>query len=177
MPAKTKEGEDAVADIPEPIDPGSTGTQIIGTTDIVVIRQESPLHGLPITDAVAGLTASMSNRMGGVAAGLLTGSFAQLSLDLQEKKQELRSTSQKLEHTRDELNNYKTKTAVLEERVNANSRNKHLRNLSIFVGTLLITFGFELYRNNIERAPYIVGGLGFILLLFGWLSNGRRAEK
>ncbi|NKE70628.1 hypothetical protein [Candidatus Manganitrophus noduliformans] len=165
-------------EIPEPTETGSAGTQQPGIETAVSAAQESPLDGLPIARAVEGLAATRSRSMGGeVAANLIAGSFSQLSYDLQETKQELRSTRQELERTREELSDYKTKAAVLEERVSTSFKGRHLRNLSITVGTFIIYLGIELYRNNIDKYPYILGGLGALLVLLGWFSKEGGPDK
>lgn len=167
-----------MTDIPKPDETGSTGTQQTGTAGVVSVEQESPLQGLPITQIVEGLAATRSRSMGGeVAANLIAGSFTQLSHNFQETKQELQSTRRALEHAREELSDYKTKTAVLQERVSNIFRDRHLKNLSITAGTILIGLGIEFYRNNLEKTSYIVTGLGTLLIFLGWFSRDGGAEK
>lgn len=167
-----------MSEIPKPDETGSDGTQEAGTGAVVSVAQESPLEGLPITRRVEGLAATHSRSMGGeVAANLIAGSFTQLSHDLQETKQELRSTRQELERTREELSNYKTKAAVLKERVSTTFKGRHLRNLSITVGTILISLGIDFYRNNFDKYAYILGVLGTLLIFLGWSSMEGGAEE
>lgn len=167
-----------MTDIPKPVETGSTGTQQIGTTRDVLAEQVSPLQGLPIARIVEGLAATRYRSMGGeVAANLIAGSFTQLSHNFQETKQELQTTRRELESAREELSDYKTKAAVLQERVSNIFRDRHLKNLSITVGTVLIGLGIEFYRNNLEKASYIVGGLGILLIFLGWFSRDGGGEK
>lgn len=116
--------------------------------------------------------------MGGeVAAGLLAGSFSQLSYDLEATKAELKETREELRRKTDELSDVKTRAAVLQERVTAHGRDRHLRNLSIAVGTIMIGVGIELFRNNFDKLGYTVGGLGVLLVSLGWFSKDEGAEK
>lgn len=167
-----------MTEIPKPTDTGSAGTQLAGSGELVTVVKESPLTGLPISQRVEGLAATHSRSMGGeVAASLIAGSFTQLSHDLQATKQELSDTRQELKQTHGELSNAKTRVAVLEERVITTEREKHLKNFSITVGTVLIGIGIELYRNNLDRLGFIVGGLGLLLVFLGWFSRTGGAEK
>ena len=123
---------------PEPDDTGSSGTQ---ETSVVKaeIEKEVLLHGLPITRTVEGLAATKSRGMGGeVVAGLLAGSFTQLSQDLQQTKSELSTTQGKLDETKEVLSNFKVKSAVLSERVKSLTSGRHLKKLSITAGTALV---------------------------------------
>jgi len=167
-----------VIEIPKPNETGSAGTQQTGTASVAPVEKESPLQGLPITEVVEGLAATRSRSMGGeVAANLIAGSFTQLSHNYQETRQELRNTRLELERAQKELSGSKTKTAVLQERVNNVFRERHLKNLSITAGTVLIGLGIEFYRNNLEKASYVVAGLGLLLIFLGWFSRGGGTEK
>jgi len=165
------------AEIPVPEETGSSGTQLTGAGEIISIAKESPLEGLPIVQAVEGLVAARSRCFGGeVGTSLLSGSFAQLSYDLQTTRRELNNTREELKRTNGEMSDYKIRVAVLQERVIAYFRERLLKNLSITIGTTLVVIGMGLYRNNLKY-DYIVGGLGALLLIFGWFSKPGEAEK
>ena len=116
--------------------------------------------------------------MGGeVAANLIAGSFTQLSHNLQETRQDLQSTREKLEKTQEELSEYKTKTAVLQAKVGAYSKGRHLKNICIAAGTALIGIAIDFYRNNFDKFAYIVGLLGALLIFLGWFSKEEGGEK
>lgn len=167
-----------MTEIPKPKETGSAGTQQTGPTGVVPIEQQSPLQGLPITEVVEGLAATRSRSMGGeVAANLIAGSFTQLSHNYQETRQELRNTRLELARVQDDLSDYKTKTAVLQERVNNEFRERHLKNVSITAGTVLVGIGIEFYRNNLEKASYVVAGLGLLLIFLGWFSRDGGTKK
>ncbi len=165
-------------EIPKPTDTGSAGTQLVGTGEIATGAKESPFLGLPIIQRLEGLATTHSRSMGGeVAANLLAGSFSQISHDLQTTRQELRETRIELKQTLEELSKTKTRAAVLEERVNAAERDKHLKYFSITAGTVLIGIGIELYRNNFDKSGYIAGGFGLLLVIFSWFSRMGGSEK
>lgn len=164
-------------DIPQPDETGSAGTQTTGSQQEFLPASSSPVEGLPIAETVAGLAATKSRSMGGeLAARLIDGSFRQVSYDLRETQRELRETRQRLSGVQEELSKCKTKAAVLTERIRAHARGRHLKNLSVMVGTVLVGIGVEVYRNNFTKSSLLIGVLGVLLMLFGWLSTGGEAE-
>lgn len=166
-----------MTDIPQPQDTGSSGTQQAGSSDLMPLDREGPLHGLFITQTIEGLAATRSRSMGGeVAANLLAGSFSQLSHDLHATKAELKATRDDLREKTDALSEMKTKAAVLQERVSAHDRERHLRNLSIAVGSALIGIGIELYKNNFDKFGFTAGGIGVLLVFLGWFSFSKNEE-
>lgn len=164
-----------MTDIPTPEESGSDGTQKPATQELAT--PESPFGGLPITRVMEGLAASKSRSMGGeVAAGLIAGSFTQISHELQETKQDLRDTRSALDKAREDLSICKSRAAVLEERVESNLRGRHLRNLGIAVGTTMVGVGIELLKNDFNKYAYITFGLGVLLVLLGWFSIDNRGK-
>ena len=167
-----------MTDVPQPQDTGSSGTQQAASPELSIVERGSPLHGLLITQTVEGLAATRSRSMGGeVAASLLAGSFSQLSFDLQATRNELKEVREDLSRKAEEFSDIKTKAAVLQERVTAHERDRHLRNLSIAVGTILIGVGIELFKNNFDKFGLIAGGMGVLLVFLGWFSKKEGAEK
>jgi hypothetical protein len=159
-------------EIPKPEDTGSAGTQRATTEEVILDDKRSPLSGLPIAHTVEGLAATRSRSLGGeVAAGLIAGSFAQMSYDFQTIKQELYNTREEQKSILKELSEVKTENAVLKERLRVQPKGRLLRKLIITIGTVLIPIGIELYRNNFDKLGYIVGAFGVLLLLFGWFSK------
>lgn len=166
-----------MSDIPKPTDTGSAGTQQPGTITALVAEPSRPLEGLPIAQRLEGLAAARPRSMGGeIAASLVAGSFTQLSNDLNETRRDLQGTQQELRSSQDALAECQVKAAVLDEKVKANSRERHLRNLSIAIGTALIGFAIELTRHNLDAVGYVLGGVGVLLLLFGWFSVPKEAK-
>ena len=161
----------------EPKDTGSSGTQ---ETSVLKAYPEKDalLHGLPITRTVTGLAATRSRAMGGeVVANLMAGSMEHLSQDLQQTRSELRSTRKELEESNKELTNCKVESAVLKERVKSINSRRHLNNISTIAGMTLVAISIEFYRNTYDKISYIVGGLGVLLILFGWFSYKEGAEE
>lgn len=165
-------------DIPEPKNSGSSGTQqpsIVETVDDSLI---SPFEGLPIQRAVEGVASSRTRSMGGeAAAGLLVGSFNQLAYDLQQTKEDLSRLRNEFTKSQSSLLDCKVQNATLGERLRSVSRTKHLRNLSITAGTVLIGVGIEFYRSNLDRFAFIVGLIGALLLFLGWFSLPGESKK
>jgi len=167
-----------VSDIPKPTDTGSAGIQQPGTVTALVAEPSHPLEGLPISQRLEGLAAARPRSMGGeIAATLVAGSFTQLSNELIETRRDLQDTRRELQSSHNTLAECREKSAVLTEKVNANSRDRHLRNLCIAVGTALIGFGIELARNKLEAVGYLLGGVGCLLLIFSWFFVPKEAEK
>lgn len=155
-----------MAEIPQPDDSGSSGTQKPTSAEVLSIDKVSPLDGLPIAAAVEGLATTRSKSLGGeVAASLLAGSFTQLSYDLQRTRKQLDEAYNRLDEAERELSDAKTRVAVLEERVQSLSRERHRKNVSIASGMLLVSIGIELSRNNLASYGIILIILGVLLVL------------
>lgn len=166
-----------MTDIPNPVETGSDGTQKTGIENITIPETVSPLHGLPMIKTLEGLTANKSRGLGGeIVANLLTGSFSQLSHDLQETKKDLQSTRKELSYVQQELSSCKERAAMLQERVNNFTQDRHLRNICISAGTILIGLGIE-FLSKIGDSSYIIMVLGAALILFGWFFRNGDAAK
>ncbi|MCK9376384.1 MAG: hypothetical protein M0P73_09550 [Syntrophobacterales bacterium] len=166
------------AEIPEPKETGSAGTQTTAASEIVPVEEESPIKGLPIAQRVEGLLAARPRILGSeLAASLLVGTLHRDDYDIQTLKRELEKTREELRQTTEELSEVKTKAAVLQERVNAYKRERHLKNLSIGAGPVMIGIGIQFIRNNLDIYGYIIGILGILLLFFGWFSKSEEAVK
>jgi len=158
-----------MADIPEPRDSGSSGTQQPATAEIVPVERVSPLEGLPIAQAVEGLAATRFKSMGGeIAAGLLAASFTQLSYDLQSARQDLLDAQKRLREVETELSETRITSAVLEERVKSINREKHRKNLCLTSGTLLFGIGVEFSRNRLVAVGLTLIAFGVLLVFLGW---------
>jgi len=163
-------------DIPEPTESGSTGAQREGSVEIVPSASESPLVGLPITQALEGLAASKSRSLGGeLPSALIVASFRERTNDLQIARQDLTRSREEVRTTREQLFEARTRIAVLEERVTAYTRERHLKIVSVAIGTFLLTSGFEAFKQNI---PFLIvfGILGLVLILLGWFYKQGRTD-
>ena len=157
-------------EVPIPQDTGSAGTQQPLAGELVQVNKESPLKGLPIAQKIEGLAATHSRSMGGeVAANLFAGCFAQLSHDLESTKQELTGIREQLKQSQADLSTASQKCAVFEDREKREPQHRLLKNFCIFTGTIFLGIGIDLFRNSFNTLGYITGGLGVLLLVFGWI--------
>ena len=103
-----------MTDIREPQETGSAGTQTVQPTEVLVVPNQGSFDSLPITRAMEGLAATRSRSMGGeVAAGLIAGSFTQLSHELTETKGELKTTRHELKTAEQSLSDIRSQNATL----------------------------------------------------------------
>ncbi len=161
--------------IPVPVNSGSDGhqKQSSGVSNLV----EKPLEGLVVVKAIEGLAASHSKSLGGdVSSALIAATTNQLANDYSDLKRNYNSLNEKFEAQRDDLENTRISNAVLSERIQSDSRNKHLRNLSITIGTSLISTGIYLSRTELDIYAFGTLVFGALLLLLGWFS-GYKEEK
>lgn len=163
-----------MSEIPTPSDSGSNGTQVAVGGGLIPAEKESPLKGLPIAQRVEGLAATHSRSMGGeLAANLISGIYTQLSHDLQSSKQEIIDTRAQLSKAQSDLSDAKTRIAVLEERLRTDSRDRHLKNFCIFLGTTFIGLGIDLVKSDFNTLGTISAISGTVLLIFGWISSSK----
>jgi hypothetical protein len=161
--------------IPKPDTSGSSGNQMAGSAidDLQIL---DPLAGLPIVSAVEGLVASNARAFGGnVPAALLGAATRQIGQDYVELKGEHRRLTSRLEDLREELQRTKTRSAVLEDRIRSEGRNKHVRNLCITVGMGLVGTGLALSKVAVDAYSNVSLVVGALLVFAGWFS-GPKAE-
>lgn len=161
-----------MTDIPEPEKTGSAGTQTPATADFVPAAvNPGTFDSLPITRAVEGLAATKSRGMGGeVVAGLLSGSFAQISHELSETKSDLRAVRSELDSARTSLETERVKNAALRQQISSAENNRHIRNVAIFAGPIIMGLAIEAYKNQFATAAFAMAIVGLALVLVGWLS-------
>lgn len=159
-----------MTEIPEIEETGSTGEQEATSGELIPPDQETPFPLLPIAESFRGLAATRARSFGGeIGATLASAVVTQISNELSEAKLELRTIREKLELTRIELSSCQTKEAVLRERVSSSVRIRHLRSFTIIGGSLLFPAAIELNKNSLEFLSFVVGGIGLLLILVGWL--------
>lgn len=170
--------ESSSPEIPKPTDTGSAGTQNAAATDSAAPSALAPFEGLPISRRVEGLAASRPRSMGGeVAAGLIAGSFTQLSQELTDARDDLKTTRSHIRELNDALLECRERAAVLAERVKSFARDRHLRNLCIVVGTALVGLGLDLLRSTLKMPGWICISSGAVLLIFGWFFGPKEDDK
>ena len=125
-----------------------------------------------------GLAATRSRSMGGeVAAGLIAGSFTQLSHELTETKGELKTTRHELKTAEQSLSDIRSQNATLTARARTVDQYKNLSNIAIFSGTLLIGLSIELYRNTFLSGAMITTVTGILLVLLGWITPAKEMRQ
>jgi len=163
--------------IPTPDKAGVIDTQTRSNSDLELVEAKKPLEGLDMAQAITGLAASYPKSLGGnVSSALIAVITQQLESDKQELKISLKECSKKYEEERNATEQIKIENAVLKNIINTDRQSKHLRNFAITFGMGLIGTGIFLSRSQLDN--YAVGayGLGFILVLFGWLSGPKEVK-
>jgi hypothetical protein len=164
--------------IPIPDKSGGSGKQVAdsSTSDF---HLANPLEGLPMAKAINGLASTHSRSLGGeVTSALIAGATTQLAWDYQDLKGRHNELSDRFDSQRDELENTRIQEAILKERIRSEGRNKHLRNLSITIGTSLIGMGIILCRGGLDWYSYSAAyGFGLVLLILGWLSGPKESKE
>jgi hypothetical protein len=159
--------------IPQPDTSGVEGTQIKESNTIQFVETK-PFEGLQMAKTIEGLANSHARSLGGeVTSALIAGATAQLANDYQELKIKYHQLNDKYEKQRDILEEIRIKKAVLTEKISSDGRNKHLRNLSITIGTSLFGTGVFLSRTELDLYAYGAYGFGLLLLLLGWFSGSK----
>jgi len=157
--------------IPDPQKSGGAGTQAAASAPAnVTVLDDTPAYGTHITDALRGLAATNTKRMGGdVGAQLLVASVSTITDDLQSTKRELRETRQNLDKTKDELAATRVENGVLKERLSNLNGIRHLRNIGIVIGTAL--FGYGLKMNSPGNIGHSLMAIGILMILLSWFAG------
>lgn len=99
----------------------------------------------------------------GVASTLIAGATSQISVELSQTKLELAQLRNKHEVLANTLSDVRIQKAVLAERIDAFRLTRHLKNIGIAVGTLLVGVGVQLVRSDATMvygvASILVGAL------------------
>lgn len=164
--------------VPEPEESGSSGTQIAATITSTVTVPEKPIAGQPIEHTVAGLAANKSRSLGGeVAAGLIAGSFSQISHQLSEAQSELRDVRIELDKAKLDMQVEKIINAELKGTVKSAENEKAIRSVCLVAGTAVAGFGIDQIKSNQLAAGMVLVLIGIALSLVGWFSIGGREPK
>ena len=117
--------------------------------------------------------------MGGdVAAQMIAATYAQLSLDLQRAREDLRKQGDELRAVNEQLTQCKTENATLKERVESGRRHRHVRDFGIALGSILLAIGIPLVPTSTGTLRWLgvsLSTLGTLALLVAWFSGDRRA--
>lgn len=163
-------------ELPEPEDSGSDGRQIKADTKNELIPAR-PLV-LSVASVVAGLAVSNSRAFGGeVAATLIAGATSQMAVELEQAKHDLATLRLKNDTLVDVLTEERIQKAIMIERIDSFRSTRHLKNIGIAIGTLLLSAGFQLIKNGADSYGLCSIAFGFLLLLAGWLSAPKGGDK
>lgn len=160
-----------MTDVPVVDDSGSAGSQKASSGEVLPLEPESPFEQQPIQEAARGLAATNPRSLGGeVGARFVAASVTHLSNDLQETKKELANVRNRLDAAKDNLSAEKQNSAVLSERLRSIGGVRHIKNISIAVGTVLIGFAIDFSRNKFDSLSVIIAGIGLLMIVMGWVS-------
>lgn len=164
------------SEIPEPKDSGSDGQQVRAEeSEEISLPQQV---GQPMSKTIAGLAASNSRAFGGeVASALIAGATSQMSVELDQAREELTRQRERNDQLNREISAEKIKSAVLAERINSFRSTRHLKNLGIATGSLIFGIGIQLIKSGSLESGVAGIALGTLLLLFSWLSVPKGGDK
>ena len=163
---------------PEPTGVLTDGTQ--QASDQVEIVESSQMTELaPVITSLRGLMSTNSKATGGQAVtSLLSGITSRLEKDLELCKQRNDNNEIYIKSLNEEMTDLKVDKAVLQEKVETSTSTRHIRNISITIGTAMMTFSPTFF--NTEKF-YWVGivsvAIGFVLVIVGWLNIGQKGGK
>ena len=165
-----------VVETPRPPDTGSDGSQTSPGSDFSLIESQPLTSHLART--IAGLAESNNRAFGGaITSALVAGATSHMARELAQAQTELACLRKKNEALTDTLSEFKSKNAVLIERIDSYRTNRHLKNLGIFAGTSILGIGIKLVigKQNGYGLPLMV--VGTLLLVLSWLSAPKGGDK
>lgn len=163
--------------IPLPDESGSDGSQAKADTSTQELMP-AKVSPMPMADSIIGLASSNSRAFGGeVASTLVAGVAAQMASELQQTKAELSSVRIKAEASASDLADERVKSAVLSERLRAFQATRHIKQLGVAVGTLLLGTGFQLARAGNTPIAVTSAVIGALLVIVSWWSVPRGGDK
>lgn len=163
-------------EVPKPTESGSDGTQKIADSSRELVLAK-PLVA-PMAEAITGLAVSHSRAFGGeVASTLIAGATSQMAIELNEAKYELARLREKLETATKDLTEEKVKAAVLNARIQEFRSTRHIKNIGIAVGTLLVGIGVSMAQGNTASYGVAAVVVGSLLVIVGWFTAPKEGEK
>jgi hypothetical protein len=175
--AEDHEVEDGIPSMP---DTGVAGTQAATGTPIAVsVVDEKAGYSQDLVGTIQGLAAARPRSMGGeMAAQLLAAGFKSLDEQLKETKADLKIVRGKLEVANASLAKANQDKAVLGDRLETLRGIRHLNNLMIAIGTLVLSFGGRLVADatSSRYVGFVLLGIGLLMILIGWFSAPPRPK-
>ena len=160
---------------PAPMETAGDGTQKAelapATTEVINLPSASRVGAYSIPDAIDKISQANPRSLGGeIGAALISATTKHISFELQETKIELRDSRNKIETLQTQLARKDTEIAVQNEQIGNLSRGRHTRNLFLVLGTTLVGFSIEFFRNNLVSYGCSCLVMGGVILLGTWLS-------
>lgn len=160
--------------IPTPQDSGADGSQIKAESATLNIHTQQ----VGIAQAITGLAASNSRAFGGeVASTLIAGATSQMAIELTQTKQELKDLRETYSQQTQSLANERIQSAVLSERIDSYRSSRHLKNIGISIGSVLIGLGITLITDKLEIYGFPSLIIGAILMISSWASAPKKGDK
>lgn len=157
-----------------PVDSSSDGSQTLQRNPPSTLA--SPLAAVefgasPLPEAICRISQVSPRSLGGeIGATLIAAATTHLSHELLEKKTELRESRNKTNELEATIARKNVHIAVLSERIESVSRGKHIRNTFMVLGTALLGFAVELFRNSMTEYAWSCAFIGAVIILGTWLS-------
>lgn len=157
-----------------PVDSSSDGSQTAQTNPSS--KPAYPIAAVefgasPLPEAICRISQANPRSLGGeIGAALIAAATVHLSHELLENKNELRETRNKANDLQATIAKKDVHIAVLTERIESVSRGKHIRNTFMVLGTALLGFAVELFRNKLTEYGWSCAFIGIVIILGTWFS-------
>lgn len=172
MPSSSYE---KLPNIPDPSDPGNSGTQ--QDNQVILTVPEGSSGGIvvsPLSRAFDDLIENSPQKLGSMPS-LVVGIINETMLEKKRLDVKLQERESQISNQFREIATLKEINAELRTALNAESRVKLLRSASITGGMLVLGLGFKLIEKA-ETLPYGIGLmlLGVAIAAFGWMSRAAK---
>ncbi len=171
------EEDHKIPEIPEPEDTGSDGSQEASTRDLVGTNPQSALGEYALHETIVAYAEQKNYRGGETFTHFLVYINGYLSKEIEQANSKNTAASSDLQKLQSNLTNSLLENAVLKERLNADSNDRHLRHFAIAVGTLLLGLTPQLYQGHFDTTSIVLGISGVLLIIFGWWKRSKEIEK
>lgn len=140
---------DHVSDVSKvslPPSSGNANTQTGGSQPLLLAPAVREPH---LADRIDGLTETNPKAFGNPVVGsLVSGFFVEKQAEIAELRMDLRSVRQQLQSAEERLSSMTVKHAVAIEQLHSASDQRWLRNLALFVGSVLLGWTVDLFGKN-----------------------------
>lgn len=162
--------------VPDPNESGSDGLQVRDEENETPF--ESQQIGRPVAEAITGLAASNPRTFGSEgASALIAGVTLQLTVDLELAREEIINLRTENKQLTSELAEERVERAVLKERIGSFRSSRHLKNLGVSIGSLLVGLGIQLVLEESTAIGFAGIALGAVLLLASWSAAPKEGKE